>query len=160
MMTFSSSLQENSSASNAGDVQSASPSQIPESVPRYTSFDHITDPRIRRAKEYEQFLCFAQDKFPEMAARIQSEIEWAREQSKRDAPSDRDRVFCSIESEELCKSEIAEDLGMPESTVYKHLKNLVKLGLVTETRLPTRSDRGGNGMIVYGQFRSLPQVTA
>lgn len=131
-----------------------SESDIPASVPNFKSFAHITDARVRRAKEYEQYLMFGLDRFPELEDRINQELEWARNQSKRTTPSDRDRIFASLELCDLTRAEIAEDTDIPPATVYKHLRELVKHRLVSESRRPGI----GNNMFVnvYSQIHRQP----
>lgn len=125
----------------------AEQTQVPASVPHFKSFEHIKDPRVRRAKDYEQHLQFALERFPEFAARIEREIAYAQGEQERSRVSDRDRVFLAIQTEELSKCEIVEDTDLPASTVYQHLRELVRVGLVYEKRLP---GRGVKFMIVYG----------
>ncbi len=126
--------------------------QVPDSVPHFKSFDHITDLRVRRAKDYEQYLQFALEKFPDYRNRIEREIVFAQEEQQRSKVPDRDRVFLAVGDCELNKEEICEDTQLPASTIYKHLRALVALGLVTERRLP---GRGNKFMIVYGHMPGL-----
>lgn len=136
----------------ASDV-ARSETSVPESVPHFKSFDHIADERIRRAMDYEQYLQFSLERFPEFAERIQREIAFAQSEQHRDHVSDRDRVFLAIEVEELNKTEIAGDTGLPGSTVYKHLRELIDVGLVYQKKLP---GRGNKFMLVYGHSNAKP----
>ena len=142
---------------SAQRVPREEPKAVPASTPHFTSFEHIADPRVRRAKEYEQVLMFAIDRAPaELAARLASELEWARGQQERDNTSDRDRVLKSIRVEKLSRTEIAEDTGLPVATVYKHLQELMTAGLVHTQKLPARGSRGGNNLVVYQQVQARP----
>lgn len=133
------------------------PKAVPASTPHFKSFNDIADPRVRRAKEYEQVLMFAIDRAPaELADRLAPELKWAREQQERDNPSDRDRVLKSIRVEKLSRAEIAEDTGLPVATVYKHLQELMSGGLVQARQLPARGGRGGNNLVVYQQVQAKP----
>ena len=125
-------LEKNSSEStDLPDSAICASHQIPESVPSYTSFAHITDPRIRRAKEYEQFLLFNLERFPDYRIRIEQEIRWARSLSGRGAASDADRILKSLEAwnESTCQ-EVADDTGLPYGTVYKILRRMLGNGIV------------------------------
>jgi hypothetical protein len=122
--------------------------QIPESVPHFTSFAHITDPRVRRAKEYEQFLLFNLERFPDYRARIEQEIEWTRKLSSGRGPaSDQDRILQSLEAwhESTCQ-EVAEDTGLPYSTVYKLLRRMLDKGVVMAR---SQSGLGNKPCLVY-----------
>jgi len=121
---------------------------VPASIPHFKTFEHITDPRVRRAKDYEQYLQFSLERFPEFAERIGREIAFARGEQERSRVSDRDRIFLAIEVEELNKTEIAEDLDLPASTVYKHLRELLDVGVIYAKQLP---GRGNKPMLVYGR---------
>lgn len=106
---------------------------IPDSVPHFSSFDHVADPRRRRALEYEQELLALLDRFDgtEIADRLKRDLAWAREQTKRDQQSDRDRVFNALRAfDSLTCREISEDLDMPYQTVWKLLRELLDCGLV------------------------------
>jgi DNA-binding transcriptional ArsR family regulator len=119
-------------------VESAAPSQVPASVPHFKSFAEIADPRVRRAKEYEQYLLFSRERFPEFGARIDRELDWARSEQERSAPSDRERVHSVLEQNRgglLCE-EVAEDSGLPYSTAYKHLRAMLDKGIVAATSRP------------------------
>lgn len=117
-------------------------SDVPASVPHFKTFDHIADPRVRRAKEYEQYLQFLLDRFPEFGSRIKTEIEWARAEADRSKASDRERICALLEKwDSMFCEEIAEDLALPYPTVYKLLRALLDEGLVTAT---TREGRSGN----------------
>jgi DNA-binding transcriptional ArsR family regulator len=119
---------------------------IPESTPRYTSFNHIRDPKVRRAKDYEQHLLFMRDSFPEYTAGIDEQIAYARSQQERNRVSDRDRVLKQLEPCELSCSEVADDLMMPYATTYKILKALAECGLVA---IRQRPGRAGNKPVCY-----------
>lgn len=139
------------------DLQPAEPHRVPADVPQFKSFAHIKDPRVRRAKEYETVLQFALANCPpEFTARMEKEIAWARSEQERSKPSDRDRIFLSITSVELGRQEIADDLDLPVSTVYKHLQELISYGLVYTRNLPARGDTGGRPLVVYGQTHTAP----
>lgn len=140
--------QPGSAQETAATPAARSLTSVPESVPHYRTFNHITDPRVRRAKDYEQYLQFSLEKFPEFAARIGREIAFAQSEQQRDRTSDRDRVFLALEVEELNKTEIAGDIGLPASTVYKHLRELLDLGIIYAKELP---GRGNKPMLVYGR---------
>ncbi len=145
---------EDPARTDAATAPEVAASHVPDDVPHYKSFDHITDPRVRRAKEYEVFLQHALSRFrddAELVPRIMAEIEWAHAQGRRSKSSDRDLVFNAIEREVLTRREIAEDTGLPAATVYAHLKELVVLDLVQQTRRPVI---GNNKFIlVYSQTR-------
>lgn len=112
-------------------------SHVPASVPHFKSFDHISDPRVRRAKEYEQYLLFSREQFPEFATRINGEIKWARTEQERSKPSDRELIHSALQgSGGLLCNEVAEDTGLPYSTVYKHLREMLDEGLVSATSRP------------------------
>lgn len=135
----------------------AEPRRVPADIPHFKSFAHIKDPRVRRAKEYETVLQFALARCPpEFTARLEKEITWARSEQERSKPSDRDRIFMALASVELGRQEIADDLEIPVSTVYKHLQELIAYGLVFTRQLPARSDTGGRPLVVYGQTHTAP----
>jgi DNA-binding transcriptional ArsR family regulator len=126
---------------------------VPESVPHFKCFEHIPDARVRRAKDYEQYLQISLERFPEFAERIGREIAFARGEQERSHVSDRDRIFLAIEVEELNKTEIAGDLDLPASTVYKHLRELLDRGVIYARHLP---GRGNKPMLVYGRANLKP----
>lgn len=103
---------------------------IPLSTPSYKSFNHIRNPKVRRAKEYEQHLLFMRDSFPEYSSGIDEQIAYARSQQERDSVSDRDRVLQVLERGEATCREVSEDLETPYATCYKILKEYLNIGLV------------------------------
>jgi DNA-binding transcriptional ArsR family regulator len=135
----------------AGDSKSPvqeAPPVIPLEVPHYKSFDHIEDARMRRAKEYEQYLLFALTKFPEYADRIHIEIKFAQTESMRSTESDQDRILSAFNGwDELLCQEIADDLKLNYRTVHKHLKRMLETGLVQARQRTGVS--GNKPMIVY-----------
>lgn len=120
------------------------------SAPHYKSFSTITDPRVRRAKEYEQALLFALDKCPaEFAERLKKEIEWARAEQSRDTDGDRTAIYQAVKFP-LTRAEIAEDTGLPPSTVWKRLQELLDSGRVVESKRPVQ----GNNKFVLVYYRN------
>lgn len=104
---------------------------IPASTPSYTSFEHIRDPKARRAKEYEQHLLILRDRFPQYSAGIDEQIAYARLQSARDSVSDRDRIILHLEkNEQLTCREMSDDLSIPYATCYKILRGYLEMGTV------------------------------
>lgn len=123
-------------------------SLVPDTVPEFESFAHIADPRTRRAKCYEQFLLFMLARFPEYETRIAPELEFARAEQSRNGASDADRILKALEENEtlLC-DELADDLDLPRSTVYKTLRKMLDGGIVAaHTR---RGTSGNKPMIIY-----------
>lgn len=128
---------------------------VPAGTPHFKSFDHIADARVRRAKEYEQVLIFALDNVPaEYAGRLQKELEWARAEQSRDQDVDREAVYKAVKLAPLTRSEIAEDTGLPASTVWKRLQELVDSGRVRETKRPGQDNN--KFVLVYSQNPILP----
>lgn len=130
----------------------AAASLVPQSVPTFKSFAHITDPRVRRAKEYEQYLLFALDHFPEFSPRIQIELQFARSEQKRSKANDADVVLKSLEFEELTASEVSEDTRLPYSTVYKILRELLDQGIIKAKSRPGLS--ANKPIILYSHAKS------
>lgn len=124
---------------------------IPDSIPRYTSFKHIRNPKVRRAKEYEQHLLFLQAAFPEYSTGLEDDLAYARSQQERGRVSDRDRVFNSIERSPLSCREISEDLELPYQTTYKILQEFAVRGVVVIT---TRPGIAGNKPTAFYQRMS------
>jgi hypothetical protein len=119
---------------------------IPASTPHYTSFAHIRDPKVRRAKDYEQHLLFMRDSFPEYKTSIDEQIAYARSQQDRNRVSDRDRVLKQLEPCELSCSEVADDLMMPYATCYKILMEYANNGICAIIQRPGRA---GNKPVNY-----------
>ncbi|HEV7376312.1 MAG TPA: hypothetical protein VGN95_16475, partial [Pyrinomonadaceae bacterium] len=117
------------------------PREIPSNTPHYNSFGHIRDPKLRRAKEYEQHLLILKDMFPQYSAGIDEQIAYAKSQQDRNRVSDRDRVLKQLEDCPLTCSEVAEDLNMPAATAYKILKEHAESGLVIITQRPRRDSK-------------------
>ncbi|MGB7925570.1 MAG: helix-turn-helix domain-containing protein [Pyrinomonadaceae bacterium] len=104
---------------------------IPASTPTYKSFEHVRDPKARRAKDYEQHLLILRDMFPQFIAGIDEQIAYARSQSGRDQVSDRDRIIRHLEKNgQLTCREMSEDLNIPYATCYKILRSYLELGTV------------------------------
>ncbi|MGB8510235.1 MAG: helix-turn-helix domain-containing protein [Pyrinomonadaceae bacterium] len=139
------------SSLEAASAASIVATDVPASVPSFKSFDHITDPRIRRAKDYEQFLQCALERIPEMRDRIMVEIGWARGEQERSQPSDRERISRVLEqwqaTDGLLCQDIADDLEMPYATVYKHLRQMLENGSVAAYTRPGR--HGNKTMVLY-----------
>ena len=122
---------------------------VPASVPHFKDFADIADPRVRRAKEYEQVLQFALDKCPaEHAGRLKKELEWARTEQTRDQDADREAVFAAVKFP-LTRAEIAEDLDLSASTIWKRLQELVKAGRVLEEKRPLQGNN--RFVLIYRQ---------
>lgn len=141
------------SAVRAHAVETAEKS-VPAGVPHFKDFEDIADPRVRRAKDYEQALSFALDKCPpEFAGRLKKEIEWARAEQTRDQGSDGETVYRAVKFP-LTRAEIAEDTQLSSSTIWKRLQELVKVGRVLEEKRPVQ----GNNMfvLIYRQNPVLP----
>lgn len=102
---------------------------IPASTPSYKSFNHIRDPKARRAKEYEQHLLILRDMFPEYTEGIDTQLAYAHAQQKRTPASDRERISVHLKKHEMltCR-EISEDLEMPYATCYKILREGAERG--------------------------------
>ncbi|HEV2863051.1 MAG TPA: winged helix-turn-helix domain-containing protein [Pyrinomonadaceae bacterium] len=129
---------------------------IPAGVPHFKSFEHITDPRVRRAKEYEQTLEIALalgNCPPEYAGRLKKEIEWARAEQTRDQNVDREAIYRAVQFP-LTRSEIAEDTGLPASTVWKRLQELLDSGRVRETKRPVQGNN--KFVLIYSKNPILP----
>lgn len=128
---------------------------VPAGIPHFKSFEHIADPRIRRAKDYEQVLLYALDKVPsEYAGRLKKELEWARAEQTRDQDGDREAVYKAVKLAPLTRSEIAEDTGLPASTVWKRLQELLDSGRVRETKRPVQGNN--KFVLIYSQNPCLP----
>lgn len=108
---------------------------VPARVPKLKSFRHIRNPKVRRAKEYEQYLLFLRDLFPEYTMGLDEQIAYARSQQERNSTSDRDRVYESLRGwgEGSTCGEVAEDLKIPYATAYKILREFLDTGLVIAT---------------------------
>jgi hypothetical protein len=118
-------------AEPAADRLNQSLADIPASCPSYKSFEHIRDPKARRAKEYEQHLLILRDMFPQYSAGLNEQIAYARSQSARDKVSDRDRIILHLEkNEQLTCREMADDLSIPYATCYKILRGYLGTGTV------------------------------
>jgi sugar-specific transcriptional regulator TrmB len=128
------------------------PREIPASTPHYNSFGHIRDPKLRRAKEYEQHLLILKDMFPQYGAGIDEQIAYAKSQQDRNHVSDRDRVIKQLESCPLTCAEVAEDLNMPHATAYKILRAFAECGLVIIAHRPRRD--GKKPLCVYSLSHS------
>ena len=136
-------------STSAGPAETeVSQTGVPESVPHFKSFDHITDPRERRAKDYEQYLNFALDRFPEFGERIRREIAFAQAEAGRSKTSDSERIIKLLEEQgDLLREEIADDLELPKATVYKLCKQMTEQGVIKcRTRPGVTSNRP---MLVY-----------
>jgi hypothetical protein len=105
---------------------------VPASIPEFKSFNHVRDPKVRRAKEYEQHLLILRDVFPQFSAGLDEQIAYARSQQDRSRVSDRDRVILHLEKSKaaLRCDELSEDLNMPYATTYKILRSYLESGLV------------------------------
>jgi len=136
-------------SSHAPEPQVAS-REIPASCPSFKSFAHIRNPKVRRAKEYEQHLLLMRDMFPEYAAGIDEQLTYARSQQERGSVSDRDRVLAQLETCALSCIEVADDLSMPYATAYKILQEFAAAGLVVIRERPGRS---GNKPVCYYSLR-------
>jgi hypothetical protein len=119
---------------------------IPASTPSFKSFAHIRNPKVRRAKEYEQHLLFMRDSFPEYSAGIEKQIAYARSQAERGRASDHDQVLKQMESCALSCREISDDLSIPYATVYKILQEYAAAGVVI---IRQHAGRAGNKPVCY-----------
>ncbi|HEV2862865.1 MAG TPA: winged helix-turn-helix domain-containing protein [Pyrinomonadaceae bacterium] len=127
---------------------------VPAGIPKLKSFEHIADPRVRRAKEYEQALVWALDQCPpEYAGRLKKEIKWARAEQTRDQDVDREAIYQAVQFP-LTRSEIAEDTGLPASTVWKRLQELLDSGRVRETKRPVQGNN--KFVLIYSKNPILP----
>ncbi len=141
------------SASPADTALKTCPCGIPENTPTYNSFAHIRNPKVRRAKEYEQHLLFMRDMFPEYNQGIDEQIAYAKSQQERSHSSDRDRVLQILERGEVTCRELAEDLSMPYATAYKILKEYLEAGICS-----AREHKGLSGnkpYLVYSTGHAL-----
>src|ERR1700755_1258220 len=107
--------------------------EIPQSVPTFRAFRHVRNPKVRRAKDYEQQLLILRDLFPEYTSGIEEQIAYARSQQERNHISDRDRVLHVLEMGEATCGEVAEDLKIPYATAYKILREFLDSGMVVAT---------------------------
>lgn len=128
---------------------------IPASTPRYSSFRNIRNPKVRRAKEYEQHLRFLQDAFPEYATGLEDDLAYAISQQERGRVSDRDRIFKHIGDTPLSCREVCEDLSIPYATTYKILNEFADKGLMIITEREGRGGKTHNKPTLYYQ-RSSP----
>lgn len=133
-------------ATPAGPSPKQCPCVIPESTPHFSSFAHIRNPKVRRAKDYEQHLMFMREMFPEYSAGIDAQIAYAKSQQERNGQSDRDRVLKQLEMIELSCQEVADDLKMPYATTYKILMEYAESGIVIVRQ---RAGRAGNKPVNY-----------
>jgi hypothetical protein len=122
------------------------PREIPVSTPSYKSFEHIRNPKQRRAKEYEQHLLILRDMYPEYGVKLDEQIAYAKSQQERNRVSDRERIHRQLEDCPLSCREVAEDLEMPYPTVYKILQSLAEDGLVI---IRQRAGRFGQKPVCY-----------
>lgn len=123
--------------------------------PHYKSFADVADARLRRAKEYEQYLLFVLDNCPGMAPQLAPALAWARAEQTRSKSSDRQKVFRALAGFEwLTCTEIVEESALPPATVYKLLRQMIAEGLVERAKRPVF---GNNAFrYVYRQKRALP----
>ena len=123
--------------------------------PHYKSFAEVSDARVRRAKEHEQYLLFVLDNCPSLAPQLSSALAWARAEQTRSKSSDRQNVFRSLAGFEwLTCTEIVEETNLPPATVYKLLRQMIAEGLVERTKRPVF---GNNAFrYLYRQKRALP----
>ncbi|HEY0171158.1 MAG TPA: hypothetical protein VGB98_09045 [Pyrinomonadaceae bacterium] len=106
--------------------------QLAARAPHFTSFDHVTDPKARRAKEVEQCLIFLAEIAPEIGRDLQPIINDAHARGEAGHVSVRDLIL-----EAMSKSlppgtlaEFTEDLELPKNTIRENLMKLAESGLV------------------------------
>ncbi len=123
--------------------------QLAARAPHFTSFDHIKHPRARRAKEIEQFLQFAAELCPEVAAGLQPLINEQRARGETGRVSTRDLILEAMTKPlaPATMEEFVEDLQLPYGTIYENLIKLTDAGLITITERPReyepKGKRGG-----------------
>lgn len=119
--------------------------QLAARAPHFKSFAHITDPRARRAKEVEQFLLFAAEAIPELAADLQPLINDAHARGNSAAPSARAQILVAFDRAlpPATIEEFMEDLRLPYGTVYENLMKLVEVGLVELRTRPREVEPAG-----------------
>jgi predicted transcriptional regulator len=119
--------------------------QLAARAPHYKSFDHITDPVARRAKEIEQHLLFLAEVAPEIARDLQPLINNAHRRGDAGRVSARDLIL-----EAMTKTlppgtleEFVEDLELPYGTVRENLMKLAEAGLVVIGMKPREVEPAG-----------------
>jgi hypothetical protein len=121
--------------------------QLVGRAPHFKSFDHVTDPRARRAKEVEQFLLFVAEAVPEIERELRPLIADAHERGKdgRRALSVRDRILRAMAGDlpPATLEEFVEDLGLPYSTVRENLLKMAGAGMVRVTTRPREYEPEG-----------------
>jgi hypothetical protein len=139
----------NQTSDQPEDIQ-AHATLVPESVPHFKSFEHVTDQKLRRALDYEQYLQWAKGRFPDFGHRLDIEIAWCKSEQGRSKESDRDLILACFDSwDDLLCEEIADDLGFTYQTTYKILKGMLEVGLLKAHERP--GVRGNKPMLVYSR---------
>lgn len=123
--------------------------QIAARAPHFVSFDHITDARVRRAKEIEQHLLFTIDFCPELKKALSEIITRTHAQAATKKRSVQDRIYLAMkEDSDLAPStlqEFVEDLDLPRTTVYENLMKMAEAGLVIVTERKVAEHDGRRG---------------
>jgi hypothetical protein len=121
--------------------------QLAARAPHFKSFDHVKDPRARRAKEIEQFLLFVAEAIPEIERDLQPIINDAH--ARGGATSTRDLILFALEKPlpPGTIEDFVEDLGLPYGTVRENLMKMAESGLLIMRTKPREvapaGQRGG-----------------
>jgi hypothetical protein len=124
--------------------------QLAARAPHFKSFDHVADPKARRAKEVEQCLMFVAELIPEHARDLRPIINAARARGEHTS-STRDLILEAMSKPlpPTTMEEFVDDLQLPYTTIYENLMKLasspVPLVIVTERKRDVEPEgkRGG-----------------
>ncbi|MCA1615034.1 MAG: hypothetical protein LC795_15560 [Acidobacteria bacterium] len=119
--------------------------QLAARAPHYKCFDHVADPRARRAKEIEQHLLFLAEVAPEIARDLRPIINDAHRRGEAGKTSTRDLILEAM-SKPLAPGtleEFVEDLGLPYGTIRENLLKLADTGLVVIRTRPREVEPEG-----------------
>lgn len=124
--------------------------QLAARAPHFSSFDHVKDPRARRAKEVEQFLIFVAEMCPEVAESLRPTINEQHARGEAGRVSTRDLILEAMTRPlaPATMEEFVDDLELPYGTLYENLMKLADVGLVAITTRPREHEpqgkRGGS----------------